>query len=170
MSQRVIDLDPNFAGGYQYLSFLLSRGIRLGWSESPREDLEKAFELAQKAISVDDKFPLSYMALASVYLMQGKHDDALAAVNRAVSIAPGDSMTLVWLGYYLHWVGRGEEAVAAVKKSMELNPMYLSGRNPMYLDFMGMACFTAGLYEESISNMKKSHRKIWLQHPIGIHF
>jgi adenylate cyclase len=155
MFQRLIDLDPNFAGGYEGLAFLLSRGIRLGWSGSPRQDLKKAFELAQKAISVDDKFAWSYMALASVYLMQGKHDDALAAANAAATILPGESETLVWLGFYLNWVGRGEEAVAAVKKSMELNPMYLSGRNPTYLDFMAMACFTAGLYEESISNMKK---------------
>jgi tetratricopeptide (TPR) repeat protein len=154
MCQRVIDLDPNFAGGYQLKSFLLSRGIRWGWF--PKEDLEKALELAQKAISVDDKFPASHMALASVYVMQGKQDDALAAANQAANIQPGDSDTMVWLGYYLNWVGRGEEAVAAVKKSRELNPMYLSGRNSVYLDFMGQACFTAGLYEESISNIKKA--------------
>lgn len=156
LSQRVIDLDPNFAGGYQSLSFLLARGIRLGWSGSPREDAEKAFELAQKAISVDDKFPASYTALASVYLVQGQHDDALIAANTAVTIVPGDSETLMWLGFYLHWAGRGEEAVATVKKAIELNPMYLHGRNPAYLNFMGMACFTAGLYEDSILNIKKT--------------
>jgi adenylate cyclase len=156
MCQRVIDLDPNFAGGYSWLSFLLIRGVRLGWSESPREDLEKASELAKKAISVDDKFPHSYMAMANVYLAQGKHDEALAAQNTGANLLPGDADTLSWLGYHLNWVGRGEEAVAAVKKSWELNPMYLHGRNPQYLDFMGYACFTAGLYDESISNMKKA--------------
>jgi len=155
LSRRVIDFDPNFAGGYQMQAYLLSRSIRQGWSESPHEDLKKAFELAQKAISVDDKFPLSYMALASVYLSQGKQDDALAAANRAATIVPGDAETILLLGFYLHWVGRGEEAVAAIKKSMELDPMCLTGQNPTYLDFMGMACFTAGLYEESISNIKK---------------
>ncbi|HVN94873.1 MAG TPA: tetratricopeptide repeat protein, partial [Syntrophorhabdaceae bacterium] len=154
MCQRVIDLDPNFAGGYQLQSFLVSRGVRFGWF--PQEDLKKALELAQKGISVDDKFPASYMALASVYLMQGKHDDALAAANRAANIQPGDSDTIVWLGYYLNWVGRGEEAIAAVKKSRELNPLYLSEGYPVYVDFMGQSCFTAGLYEEAISNMKKS--------------
>jgi adenylate cyclase len=149
MSQRVTDLDPNFAGGYQIQSFLLSRAIRFGWSESPSEDLEKALELAQKAISVDEKFPLSYVALASVYLTQGKHDEALAAANRAAAILPGDSDTLVWLGYYLNWVGRAEEAITAIKKARELNPMYLYGGWPVYLAFMGFACFTG-------------HRTIWL--------
>jgi TolB-like protein/Tfp pilus assembly protein PilF len=154
LCQRVMDLDPHFAGGYQLQSFLISRGIRLGWFS--RKDLRKAFELAQKAISVDDKFPASHMALASVYLMQGKHDDALAAASRAANIVPGDSDTIAWLGYYLHWTGRGEEAVAAVKKSRELNPLYLSGGYPVYVDFMGQACFTAGLYEEAILNMRKA--------------
>ena len=156
ISQRIMDLDPNFAGGYQIQSFLLSRGIRFGWSESPREDLEDALRLAQKAISVDDKFPLSYIALASVYLTQGKHDDALAAANTAAAILPGDSDTIVWLGYYLHWVGRTEEAITAIKKSRELNPMYLYGGWPVYLASMGFACFTAGLYEESVWNIKKA--------------
>jgi adenylate cyclase len=156
MSQRVIDLDPNFAGGYQIQSFLLSRAIRFGWSESPNEALEKALKLAQKAISVDDKFPLSYVALASVYLTQGKHDEALAAANRAATILPGDADTIVWLGFYLNWVGRAEEAIKAIKKARELNPMYLYGGWPVYLAFMGFACFTAGLYEESIWNVKKA--------------
>jgi TolB-like protein/Tfp pilus assembly protein PilF len=156
MCERVIDLDPNFPAGYGYLSFLLTRSIRLGWSKSPREDLEKALELAQKGISIDNESAMSYMALASVYLMQGRHDDALAAANTAVSVVPGDSQTMSWVGFYLHWLGRGEEAVAAVKKAMEVDPMHLYGRNPMYLDFMGYACFTAGMYEESISNLKKS--------------
>jgi len=156
MSQRVIELDPGFAGGYQNLSHLLSKGIRFGWSESPSADLVKALELAQKAISVDDRFPASYISLASVYLMQGKHDDALVAANKAASIVPGDSETMLWVGSCLHWVGRGGEAIEAVKKAIELNPNYLYGREPRYLDYLGLACFTAGLYEESISNLKRS--------------
>jgi len=120
--------------------------------------MEKAFELAQKALSVDDTFPMAYISLADVYLMQGKHDDALAAADTAVRIVPGDSHTMLWLGYFLHWVGRGQEAIEVIKKATELNPKHLFGRyrNPQYLDWMAMACFTAGLYEEAISKMKKS--------------
>ena len=76
--------------------------------------------------------------------------------TRPAAILPGDSETIVYLGYYLNWGGRAEEAITAIKKSRELNPMYLYGGWPGYLGFMGQACFTAGLYEESISNMKKA--------------
>jgi tetratricopeptide (TPR) repeat protein len=59
-------------------------------------------------------------------------------------------------GFYLHWMGRGEEAVKALKKAQQLNPKYLDDRVSWMLDFMGFACFTAGMYEESIEAMKKA--------------
>ena len=90
--------------------------------------------------------------------MQGKHDDAVAAAEKAATLAPGDTITLKWLGYYLAWAGRGKEGVTTLKKAMELDPV-LAEQDQGYLDFMGMACFLAGLYEESISVEKKTIEK-----------
>jgi len=169
LSQRVIELDPNYAGGYQMLSSFLSRGVRFGFSTSPREDVEKAFELAQKAISLDDTYAFSYNALASAYLMKGQHDDALAAAMSAVRIQQGNSMTLLWLGFYLHWAGRGEEAVQAIKKAQQLNPKYLYSKHTGFLNWLGLAYFTAGLYEESIATWKKSIDRYGLS-PVTVPF
>jgi len=155
LSKRVIELDPKFGGGYQFLSYLLSAGVRFGLSTSPSEDVEKALELAKQAVTVDDTFAPSYISLASAYLMKKQHEDALAAVSAAVRIEPGSYDSNIWLGYYLHWMGRGEEAVKAIKKAQQLNPKYLNDKVPWILDFMGMACFTAGRYEESIAACKQ---------------
>jgi len=156
LSKRVIELDPKFGGGYELLSYFLSSGVRFGYSTSPREDVEKALELAQKAVSVDDTFAPSYISLASAYLMKRQHEDALAAASAAVRIEPGGYNSNMWLGFYLHWMGRGEEAVKAIKKAQQLNPKYLNDRVSWILDFMGFASFTAGRYEESIEAMKKA--------------
>jgi adenylate cyclase len=153
--KRIIQLDPKFGGGYQLLSYFLSAGARFGLSTSPREDVEKALELAQQAVSIDDTFALSYISLASAYLMKRQHEDALAAASEAVRIEPGGYNSNMWLGYYLHWMGRGEEAVQAVRKAQQLNPKYLNDRVPWILDFMGFACFTACRYEESIAAWKQ---------------
>jgi len=159
LSQRAIELDPNFAGGYGLLSFSLSRSIRFGFSKSPHEDLEKAYELAQKAVSVDDTFAEAYLALASSLLLKRRHDDALAAAIKATMVQPGDSWPIVWEGFYLHWVGRGDEAVEAIKKARLLNPQYMRGSDAAYLSFMGYAGFTAGFYEEAIEAMKQSEAR-----------
>jgi tetratricopeptide (TPR) repeat protein len=52
--------------------------------------------------------------------------------------------------------GRGEEAVKVIEKVQQLNPKYLYGRSATYLDFLGYATFTAGLYEESIVVWKQA--------------
>ena len=156
LSQRAIDLDPKFGAGYGMLSLFRSVGVRLGYSTSPREDVERALELAQKAISVDDTLALSYYALASAYLMKRRHDEALAAATSAARILPGDSMTLMYLGFCLHWAGRGQEAIKVIKEAQQLNPKYQYGRSPGFLDWLGYAYFTAGLYEESIVVWKKA--------------
>ena len=137
------------------LSYLLSAGVRFGLSNSPSEDVEKALELAQQAVSVDDTFAPSYFSLASAYLMKRQHEDALAAASEAVRIEPGGYDSNMFLGFYLHWMGRGEEAVKALKKAQQFNPKYLSDRVPWILDFMGFVTFTAGRYEESIAAWKQ---------------
>ncbi len=156
LCKRLVELDPNFAGAYQLPSFFLSMGLRFGYSTSPREDAEKALELAQKAVSLDDTFAPSYNALASAYLMKGQHEDALAAATAAVRIEPGGYNSNMFHGFYLHWMGRGEEAVKALKRAQQLNPKYLDDPVSWMLDFMGFACFVAGRYEESIEAMKKA--------------
>jgi adenylate cyclase len=154
--KRVIELDPNFAGGYACLSFLLSRSVRFGYSTSPREDVEKALEMAQKAISIDNTYWFSYQALAGAHLMKRRHDDALAAITEAVRIQPGLAQVHLFRGFYLHWMGRGEEAVQAIEKALQLNPKYLSAGGPVYFGLPGYAYFTAGRYEESIAAWKKA--------------
>ncbi len=54
--ERVVELDPNFAGGYALRSFNLGSEIRQGLSASPKKDLKRALELARKAVATDDTF------------------------------------------------------------------------------------------------------------------
>lgn len=50
---RVIALDPKFAGGYAGLAFNLSIQVRIRYSESPSADLSRAFEV--KIIAVNER-------------------------------------------------------------------------------------------------------------------
>jgi tetratricopeptide (TPR) repeat protein len=88
--------------------------------------------------------------------MKRQHEDALAAASAAVRIEPGGYNSNMFQGFYLHWMGRGEEAVKALKKAQQLNPKYLDDRVAWMLDFMGYAYFIAGRYEESIEANKKA--------------
>jgi len=152
--ERVVELDPRFAGGYAGLSFVYAIRVRHGLSASREEDIERALELAQKAIATDDTFGWSYLALGGAYLIKGEHDKAVAALQEAVRIQPSDADAHLYLGFYLHWSGQGDEAIRAVKTAMRLNPKPRRGRP---FAFLGQAYFTAGRYEDAIATLNQRY-------------
>ena len=158
MFQRAIELDPEFAGGYAGSSWTYSLAVLHGFSKSPRDDTEKAFELAQKAISVDGGFGWSHNALAGAYLVKGQNDQAVAVAKRAVDLQPSDADAHAYYGLYLMWAGRAEEAIAPIKKSLRLNPRVSFSTGP-YLNFSGFAYFTAGRYEEAIAAFEENAKR-----------
>ncbi len=153
---RVIELDPDFAGGYAGLSLMHSVGVRQGYSESRESDIERALELARKAIAADETFGWSYLTLGSAYLENGEHDRAIAAMRNAVRIQPSDADAYAYLGYYLHWAGRAEEGIEAIKTAMRLNPKFRGSRN---VAFLGYAYFTAGRYENAIDTLNQRYEE-----------
>ena len=150
--EEAIELDANFAGGYAGSSWMRSVGIWLGYTKSPREDAERAFELAQRALEVDPTFGWSHTALAAAYLVRGQPDQAVSIAERAVQIQPSDADARVYLGYFLMWAGRPEESIETLQKAMRLNPQGLGARYPT---FLGFAYFTARRYEEAITTLEK---------------
>jgi TolB-like protein/class 3 adenylate cyclase len=70
--RRVIELDPEFAGGYAGLSFNYSVKARFGFGTSRSEDTRRSLELANQAIGVDPRFGWSYVALGGAQLAAGE--------------------------------------------------------------------------------------------------
>ncbi len=153
--ERAIELDPKFAGGYAGASWTHSLAVQHGFSPSPREDVKKAFELAERAMAVDDTFGWSHTALARAHLIKGAHDQAVALAERAVQMQPGDADAHANLGLYLMWAGRAEEAIEPIRKGLRLSPQVAFSEGP-YLNFSGFAYFTAGRYEEAIAAFEKN--------------
>ena len=75
-------------------------------------------------------------------------------MRKAVRVQPSDADAYAFLGYYLHWAGRGDEAIDAVKTAMRLNPK--PGRARL-VAFLGQAYFTAGRYEDSIATFNRRY-------------
>ena len=151
MFERVIDLDPEFAGGYAGSSWTYAIAVRHGFSKAPRGDADKAFELAQKAVAIDDAFAWSHTALATAYLVKGQHERAVASAERAVEIRPDDAHVHANLGLMLMFAGRAEDAIEPTRKALRLNPRLIAFSTGPYLKFSGFAYFTAGRYEEALA-------------------
>jgi tetratricopeptide (TPR) repeat protein len=119
------------------------------WSQDPQA-LERALELAHKALALDDTLPWAYALLGWIYLEKRHPEQALAAAERAIALEPSNADSYAVQGDILGWVGRPEEALRPIEKAMRLNPRYPA----WYLGVLSRAYNMTGRYAEAIPVLK----------------
>jgi tetratricopeptide (TPR) repeat protein len=150
MYEKAIALDPQYAeayaalGGAYYIEWLWR------WSADP-QTLERAFELAQQALALNDSLPLAHSLLSMVYAQKQQYDQAIREGERAIALNPNNADSYVRQAEVLNWAGRPEEALRALEQAMRLNPRYPS----LYLVELGWAYRSTGHYAEAIATMKE---------------
>lgn len=152
---RVIDLDPNFAGGYAGLSFNYSVQVRFQYSASPSTHLARAFELANKAVEVDNSYAWGYIALGGAHLANGDADAAVTAVRQALTLEPSGYEANLFMGFYLQFAGQAALAVEHLLLAKRLSPV-VTVRD---LAFMRGAQFMNRNYSEVVRISKERDRR-----------
>jgi adenylate cyclase len=150
--EEAIALDPEYSWAYSFLGFCHYWDVVFGWSESPPKSIEKAFELAQKAMSLDDSLAEPYELISKIYVFQRKHEQAIAKAQQAIKLNPNGAFIVYNLGWVLRCTGRPEEAIPWIKKSMRLNPTVFS--QAWVFDSLGRTYFLAEKYEEAIAKYR----------------
>jgi len=101
MAEEVIALSPDDPGGYSLLAVTHVMDYFLGYAKSPERSVEKAFELTQKALALDDTSAQNHGLLSHLYSVKREHDKAVAEGERAVTLDPGGADVHAWLGQSL---------------------------------------------------------------------
>ena len=84
------------------------------------QDLDYAEQLVTEALAADTGNGAYLDSLGWVYYRQGRFDDALDYLIRAVNVLPEDPVILEHLGVVLHQQGQNREAVDMLKRSLQL--------------------------------------------------
>ena len=155
LAKEAIAMDPEFASPYTCLAFTHMMDVWFNFSKSPKESIMLAGEAVQKALALDDSNPITHFGLCMLYIMQKKHDKAIAAAERAVELGPSASYVYGGLGTALLYACRPNEAIPMVKKAISLNPI----ANSLLLRDLGSAYQMAGKYEDAVVVLKKSLQK-----------
>jgi adenylate cyclase len=160
MFEQVIETDPDFAGGYAGVSWML------GWSAmfghfNIGETAERAAALARKAVEVDDSFGWSYVALGLALLLQGRHEEAIAAVDGAVARQPNDADAHVYRGLILAFAGQPELGIEPVERAMRLNPQFVNG------PYLNVHCVIKIMAQEYDGAVQSFEENIARHGPIG---
>ena len=155
LAQEAITLDPEYAMPYRVLSMSYQMDVWLGTSKSPNQSLNKAMELMQKAIELDENYAEAHGHLGFIYTMLGEHEKAIAKAEEAITINPNSAYAHHVLGQILRFAGRHDEAIPEYKKALRLNPIPPTN----YLFGLGKSYYYTGQEDEGINWCEKAVRQ-----------
>jgi len=123
-NQAVRD-DPNYAMAYTGMSDCYALLSDFGFV-SPKEGFPKAKEAATRALAIDEKLAEAHTSLGHV-----KRDydwdwpGAEQEFKRAIELNPNELSAHQWYAVYLSALGRHQEAIAEIKRALDLDPLSL---------------------------------------------
>ena len=164
--EKAIAMDPNFADAYAFLAWAYARDYLFEWSSAPEASLRHAAKLIQKAIEINPRRNVVLDVYGLISLFQGKHIDAVSAVERSISINPNHADSHTMLAFILNYAGRPEKSAEIMKTAMQLNPLHTY----MYSYVLGKSQFLRSRYEDAVltladavsRNPEDNQIRLWL--------
>jgi adenylate cyclase len=152
MGEEVLVMCPESSSAYELLAVTHMMDYWLGSAESPQASIERAIELAQRAIALDDAYAQPHGLLSFLYSIKREYDKALSEGERAVALGPNGADVYAWYALSLNFAGRPEKAIPLIQKAIRLNPF---GPTWYFFD-LGNAHLMMGEFEEAVSAFKKA--------------
>ena len=122
--EKAIEIDENYAVAMTLLGWTHWFDAFRGYGQEASKSIAIASSLAQKAIAIDSDFPDVHALQGAIYLLNGRHDEAIASARKAVEYNPNHATNTALLGMMLHNSGELDEAIATFKRAMRLSPYY----------------------------------------------
>jgi TolB-like protein/DNA-binding winged helix-turn-helix (wHTH) protein/cytochrome c-type biogenesis protein CcmH/NrfG len=120
--RRAIELDPNLAEAYGYLSYAIVLSMVYFEAEPNEERLTEAIAIGRKGVELDDQDGLIRFMYGRALLAAKAYGDALAELETAVELNPCLAASYCGLGDSLVYEGRISEAIPYFQRAIELSP------------------------------------------------
>lgn len=133
--EHVAETDPGYALALSSLALVYCDMARYGF-EAGRIDfdpLQRALELAERAVDLEPQATHGYQALHLVYWLSGNVEESLRAAETGLALNPNDTDLMAGLGGRLYVTGHWVRGYALLQEAM--------ARNPGLSDFYRIATF-----------------------------
>ena len=121
LAQQVLAKEPNSVWAHEYLAWGYSRDARFRWSDNPAESLRLAETHAEMAIELDDRYPGGYISLSWIRNIQDRNAEAIALGEKALELAPGDSLVLGILAFVYQKDMQAGRAIELFQQAIRVN-------------------------------------------------
>jgi len=151
--ERVIQLDPDFAGAYAAMGRAWGLEGALGGNRPAgkvQEIYRTSLAYSQKAVNLDSASSEAYASLGLSLMQSRRWNEGEAAFRHAIKLDPHNPTGVGYLGILLTQKGRNDEAVRVTHEFVLANPIEMFIRRQYAL-----MLFDARRYDEAIAECER---------------
>jgi hypothetical protein len=89
--ERALEINPAFMPAHFLLGLTLTDQARFGWEKDEAATYQAALDCADRALATDPSFGEAYLVIGYVCTFQRRHDEAVAAGEKAITLTPSSS-------------------------------------------------------------------------------
>jgi adenylate cyclase len=157
--RAALAINPKYTEAVAALAIAVCNAGYHGWTDNAELNYTEAYELAQRAVALDSRYPIAHFALGLVCMRTRRSDRAMAEFQEAIRLNPSFANPYVFLAQMYRHRGQPEEAIALAEKGIRLNP-----RDPrlfIWLSVLAGAYYELGHYEQAV----EVGRRAWSLNP-----
>jgi adenylate cyclase len=152
--RRALTIDAQYPQAAAALTIAVLNAGFLGWSESAEANFAEAYELGQRAIRLDPRYPNAHYALGLVCMWTQRIDRGITAFEEAIRLNPSHAAAHVMLGQMYVYAGRRREAIELAETGIRLSPT--DPRLDRWLPALAGAHYQLRHYAEAVEAGRRS--------------
>jgi TolB-like protein/DNA-binding winged helix-turn-helix (wHTH) protein/Tfp pilus assembly protein PilF len=151
--KQSIAIDPNYAPAYAGLARAYNLAPVYDDESEPRLSFAQAAAAATRALALDDTLSDAHSALAFTKAhWEFDWPGAEREFRKAIDLEPSSAWDhFTYANSYLTPMGRHDEAIAEIKKAIDLDPLFVP-----YQSFLGRTYQLARRYDDALAQLKRS--------------
>ena len=149
--ERSISLDPDYARAHAMLSYthLHAWIYPLDEDHLSPDALERAHDLARKAVQLDSNLPIAHACLGMILTFEGQHERSVAEFEKAIELNP--NFTDWRHGIALARAGEPARAAHVIETHMRYDPFY----SPWAAGHLGLARYMLKEYAKALPPLRE---------------
>lgn len=120
---RALKMNPDFTAALVQLAYVLTDQARFGWLTNRADGYNAALDCADRALAADPGCGEAYAGVGYVRTFQRRHDEAIAAGEKAIALCPSGTDSYHMAGMFHGYAGNFQQAVLYEEQSQRLSPI-----------------------------------------------
>jgi TolB-like protein len=152
--EEAIEIDPNFAAAFGYLSFCHFYGWALVWPGFDN-NLDRANELAEKGVALDGTSAIALVRLGWIQTFLRRYDQAIPNLEKALVLAPSNAEINASFGQALNYWGDPERGLQLMEKAFSIDTVV----PPSWEWQIGLSHFLLQQYDQALTRFNRAAPK-----------